>query len=510
MASKPKALHKRVVDTAASTQNAKKVNGPLPKPHPTIKAVETTSVAAAESPKPAAASIDKPPATPANDTGVIVTNYEQLRKAAAAAGDLETAIIDESHMVKEPAADEDDGEEDPFDTADGTAAEYGEAEELEPHEERSPAFGGEDGAGDMFHDADSDANDNGDTTNIEISAYVSPEDEAAEELDAILNPGDETPDLDFMISYLTSHEKDDAKREQFFAYIHSLDPLAQRALWEAFKGSYGSNVSTIEALDTAASLIKQVEESRSLKVRDAAMHSELARMGTVYAQIARALRIDVNDTVIGSMRVDNISKTLAKAQRDLHLINAAVLEMAQMLMVGEKENVADMAINPERAVKLCSIIGYSAKAWANVYEHANKERSKFAAEIEALKTAVKDANERATTAQAHLDAERKRIEALTVSAGCYVIGNLSGNYITTANARTEENAEYFRVTPYNVRITPNRDEALEFDDIEVARKMYDAVQEWGAKNVGVRKMLAAAGVQATTLFISTQTVVKVS
>ncbi|QXV74190.1 hypothetical protein [Rhizobium phage RHEph12] len=486
MASKPKALPKRVVDTAVSTQNAKKVNGSLPKPHPTIKAVETTSVAAAESPKPAAASIDKPPATPANDSGMVVTNFEQLRKAAAAAGDLDPAILDESHMVKEPSADEDDGdEEDPFDTADGTAAEYGDT------------------------DANGD-NGNGDTTNIEITAYVSPEDEAAEELDAILNPGDETPDLDFMISYLTSHEKDDAKREQFFTYIHSLDPLAQRALWEAFKGSYGSNVSTIEALDTAASLIKQVEESRSLKVRDAAMHSELARMGTVYAQIARALRIDVNDTVIGSMRVDNISKTLAKAQRDLHLINAAVLEMAQMLMVGEKENVADMAINPERAVKLCSIIGYSAKAWANVYEHANKERSKFAAEIEALKAAVKDANERATTAQAHLDAERKRIEALTVSAGCYVIGNLSGNYITTANARTEENAEYFRVTPYNVRITPNRDEALEFDDIEVARKMYDAIQEWGAKNVGVRKMLAAAGVQATTLFISTQTVVKVS
>jgi len=334
---------------------------------------------------------------------------------------------------------------------------------------------------------------------------------ATEEIiDAIVDANDDTPDAEFMKEFLLSHELDESKKAKFFTYIDGLTHDQLKTLWESFKGTYGSNVATITAIDQAAKLIKSVETSKVLEMRNNAAHAELARMGTMFTQIQRALRIEASDAPLNALRVDNVSKAIAKLSADLTTLNSAIIEMAQMLMLGEVDgDAADMAINVERAVKLCAIVGYSAKGWAKVHDQATADRKALQAEIETLKASLKTANEATHNAQALKDAEVKRVNALILRANSFTIRNNSGNFITTINKLDDENADYFRVSSYNVRVTQDENEALTFDDLETARKVFDAVKLWSKRNIRVRKMLKAAGVDAETLFIAASSMVKV-
>lgn len=328
-------------------------------------------------------------------------------------------------------------------------------------------------------------------------------------IDTILDPMEEIPDIDFMTNYLLSHELDEAKKEKFNRYIRQLDKIELRAMWEAFKASYGNSPAVVTAIQNAKDLIQSVETSRSLTMRNNAAHAELSRMGTVYAQLERSLR-NVSDTPIASLSVENISAYIAKLHRDLTTLNSAILEMAEMLTVGVADGDAvDMAINPDRAAKICAVVGYSAKAWANVYDKAASERASFTSEIETLKQHLKTANEAVANAQATAEQERKQLQERVLRADRYAIRNNSGFFITTTNVQTAENEEYFRISPFNLKITTDESEALTFDDIDIARKVFDALQVWIKRNINVRRKFKVAGVNPDTMFIAAESMVKV-
>lgn len=339
-----------------------------------------------------------------------------------------------------------------------------------------------------------------------ITAYVTPDEIP---LEVQIDPANEMPDRDFMVEYLTSKELDPNKRINLLLYITKLDDDALAALWQSFKRTYGADVTTITAFDMVQTLVKNVEESKSLKLRNKAAEAELHRMGTVYAQLARALKMESSDVPLNAMRTDELAHVIRRLNKDLTTMNAAIIEMAQMLLIdGIDGDAPDMAIDPRRAAKICAIVGYSAKSWAKVHEHAEKQQAKAAMEIATLKTTLETSRELAANAQAQLTAEIRRIDALTVSADAFTIRNHSGNFIATTN-KPEEGFIY-RLSPINLCITQNKDEALVIEDIETARKVYDAIMVWGARNYRVRRVLGEAGVNPSTLFIATDSVIKVS
>ena len=277
----------------------------------------------------------------------------------------------------------------------------------------------------------------------------------------------------------------------------------------AFKASYGNSPAVVTAIQNAKDLISSVESSRSLTMRNTAVQTELSRMGTIYAQLSRSLR-NVSDSPIASFSVENISAYIAKLHKDLTTLNSAILEMAQLLTIGTSEDdVSDMAINPERAAKICAIVGYSAKAWAIVYEKAAAERASLTAEIESLQLHLKTAHESAANAHALAEQERKAMQDRVLRADRYVIRNNSGFFLTTVNEQTDENEEYFRISPFNLKVTNTESEALVFYDIEVARKVFDALQVWIKRNISVKRKFKAAGINPETMFIAAESMVKV-
>lgn len=341
---------------------------------------------------------------------------------------------------------------------------------------------------------------------------VEPEEPFTEEEIAqiMIDSGEIIPDVEFMKNFLLSHEYDERKKEQFFNYIETLDENSLIAMWQAFKSTYGSSPSVASAIANAKQLISNVEAGTVLSMKNAAAHAELARMGTVYAQLERTLK-SASDKPLGTLSVEGLSKTIASLNRDITILNSAIIEMAQMLMLGEVTGEAvDMAVNPERAAKLCAIVGYSAKAWAKVYEQATADRNAFKAEREALQASLKAANEAAANAHAQATKERKALEERVLRADRYMIRNNSGFFLTTINARTEENADFFRISPFNVELTTNEADGFVFDDIEVARQVYDALMVWGKRNIHVRRKFKRMGVNHETLFIAAESMVKVN
>lgn len=327
---------------------------------------------------------------------------------------------------------------------------------------------------------------------------------------SIIDPLESLPDLEFMIEYLASYELDDRKSAKFIHYIQSIDDNARLALWESFKASYGNSPATATATAKAQALIKSVDRSQSLKLRNNAVHSELSRIASLHGLLSRHFRSNLSDTPLNSFRIENTAQLLQENNRNLTLLNSAIIEMARMLMVGgvDEEESADMAINVDRALKICATVGFSAKTWAKVYDQAATDRKQFITENEGLKTSLRNAMETAQATMQALANEKKQLEALTLHATSYVIGNHSGNFITTVNKPTED-TKYFRVSPYNLRLTQERDEALELDDIEIAREVFDAVQVWGNSNYLVRRLFKTTGVDHSTLFISAASLIKV-
>lgn len=353
---------------------------------------------------------------------------------------------------------------------------------------------------------------NGTVINQEqITAYVSPDDmELDDETLVTQVMSDEIPDVEFMHNYLTANELDEKKRKEFRDYIDGLDAEALQALWESMKGTYGASPEVITASDLVGRRIEAVENSQSLRLRDTAVDTELARMGTIASQLQRTLRISMSDAPLNSFRVDHLAGYIRKLQRDLSMMNSSVLSMAEMLLIGhsDENETVEMAINPERIAKICAIVGHSAKGWARVYTSAKDDRVKLLAEIESFKSNVKLLNEAVASSQRELQIERARIEAMTLRATSYFIGNYSGFFITTVN-KQDDDEDWYRIGPYNLRLTQERSEAFVHDDIEVLRKVLDGVLEWSKKNPRVRKLFREANVRPDTLFIFGESLVKV-
>lgn len=345
----------------------------------------------------------------------------------------------------------------------------------------------------------------------EINAFTMTDDVplSADEIVAIMTDADdvETIDVDYMVEYLTSKEIDPIRREKFFEYVTNLDEKSLKALWESFKQSYGPTIKQIDLTRVVASHIENVNSSKSLKLRNESVQAELQRFGTLWQQIARAFRSDLSDTPLKSFRVDNTTTYIQNLHRDITTLNSAIIGMAEMLLVDEtSDDNADVAINIDRAVRICSIVGYSAKGWAKVHENALKTETALKAEIARLNEQLKASRELVSDTLVSVNIERERLKSMTINAGSYYINNHSGNFLTTKNDPTED---YFRVTPFNLTITQDRNEALVFDDIEDARAVFDAVQEWAKRNDMVKAMFADFGVIAKTLFISAETIAKV-
>lgn len=313
-------------------------------------------------------------------------------------------------------------------------------------------------------------------------------------------------DVDFMLEFLTAHELDPARRDKLFQYVEALGPVDLRALWEAFQGTFGRGITQIDLTNVLDKQVKNVDNSVSLKLRNEAVENELKRFGNLYAQLSRTFNSDMTDTPLNAFRVDNITGYIKSLHHQLTTVNSAVLEMAEIIMVEETSgDVADMAINIDRIKRICALVGYGAKNWGRIHETAKAQALAHKKAIEELTEKLRVANEASATNAALYAAERTAREKLALGSSLF-IGNHSGNYITTIN---DPENEYFRVSPFNLTITQDKDEALQFDDIEDARKVLDAVRVWGKRNLSVRRKFKEANLNPETLFISAVTTVKV-
>lgn len=350
-------------------------------------------------------------------------------------------------------------------------------------------------------------------SHMETLASYEPNEDAFELIDSNIDASvdeileaDDSIDVDFMVEFLTASELDPARRDKLFDYITALDPNSLRALWESFKGTFGSGVKQIELNDILAKQVSNVDNSVSLKLRNEAVEKELRRFGALYAQLSRTFRADMSDTPLGAFRVDNITDYIKKLHHQLTTMNSAVLEMAEIIMVDEPSgDAADMAINLERVKRICALVGYGAKNWGRIHETAKNQAVAHNKEVEELKEKLRSANEVANTHHNAYLAEKAHRERLAIGSSLY-IGNHSGNFLTTTN---DPDTEYFRVSPFNLTITQDKAEALEFDDIEDARKVLDAVRVWAKRNIAVKNKFHAANINADTLFIFAETTVKV-
>lgn len=321
-----------------------------------------------------------------------------------------------------------------------------------------------------------------------------------------------TPDIEFLREYLLSQELDPSKRAKLFDYIADLDADSLLALWESFKASYGPTPNQITLNDILASHLRNVENSKSLALRNSAIESEVRRFGSLYDQLERTFRISLSDTPLGEFRVDNMTAYMRKLQSDLTTLNSAILEMGQMLLVGTSEEGAnpdspEMAINIERAIKICAMVGYSARSWSYVYEHSTQAAVKSRNTIKGLQDSLKKANESLSALHEQEQARQRKLAELAINASTYVICNHSGFYVTTTNS--PEDTEEYRLSPVNFTLTTDKTEALRIPDLELTRRILDAVRDWSESNIAVKRVFFNNGVNAETLFIGAESFIKV-
>lgn len=343
-------------------------------------------------------------------------------------------------------------------------------------------------------------------THPEIIPYVEETEEVENaEIVEILEE-DSAIDVDFMLEFLTANELDPVRRDKLFDYVNSLSPDDLRALWDAFRGSFGGDVKQIELNDILTKQLQNVDNSVSLHLRNEAVERELQRFGSLYAQLSRVFRSDMTDTPLGSFRVDNITSYIKNLHRQLTIVNSAVIEMAEIIMLEETSgDAADMTINIDRVKRICALVGYGAKNWGRIHETAKVQAANHKKVVEELSEKLRIANEAASTHAALYQAEVTKRANQAIRSNLF-IGNHSGNFITTIN---DPENEYFRVSPFNLTFTQEKSEALEFSNIEDARKVLDAVRVWAKRNISVRNKFRRANINADTLFIFAETTVKV-
>lgn len=342
---------------------------------------------------------------------------------------------------------------------------------------------------------------------IEPTAYVHSEESEDAGVIEILPPAESVPDIAFLTEYLLSHEWDISKRSKLFTYIEGLNHDQLLALWESFKGTYGKSINDIQLSDILSSHLTNVEKSKSLELRNASIEREVRRFGSFYDQLSRTFGVALSDTPLGEFRVDNLTAYIKKLNHDITTLNSAILEMSEMLLIGVSPEGADpdtpeMAINVERAVKICAIVGYSAKAWGTVYNHAIDEKKKTDDSIKALKDQLKSLNEAHTALQDSVATQQRKNAELAIRASSYMICNNSGFYL----AVSEESA---RFSPLTLMITTDKEKALKLNDLELTRKIYDAMRDWAEWHGMVRTAFSSMHIRPETLFIAAESFTKV-
>jgi hypothetical protein len=301
-----------------------------------------------------------------------------------------------------------------------------------------------------------------------------------------------------MVEEILTYEPDLDRRNEMAILARLYDRNLKVSLLETLRANNGGTPKIADAIFAVEEHLANVQQSRSLSLRNRAASEHLQHYHNLAVSVSRAMRNNLKDDALSSLKIDGIYQHTKTLNTQLHTLASAITAMSEI--IGGRAPSYDQPIDINALLKICTVVAYGCKTWASFYSVGQQQITNLQNEIGALENAVLSLKETISlreSAITELQIELTQIQTATKN-GIYVIAN-SANFFLSSEVSQNEEGELW-LSPATVNFTPERAEAVEFSTEQDARIALSYLKRW-AKRPRIKGLTKSLGFNPDTFFV---------
>lgn len=281
-----------------------------------------------------------------------------------------------------------------------------------------------------------------------------------------------------LLRQILAFEPDELRRPALEKLAKSLDLQKRVALLESLKLTNGPTETFVEIASTVDNLIKRARESKALQARNKLNMEFLDHYDALFARMSSVLRDPLRDTMLASIKSSGVREHISTLTEQLNTLAGGIYSMESIILGTDGKRDFDQPVDVVHLLRVMTVIAYGVKTWAETYVVAQKQITEQEALIKHLMDKLKEANDDHETLMKRLQTSENAYKRAQIAArsGSFVLTTDTGRFVTSTFMEDEDGEVFF--SPAATGFTRSMDEAVEFQTIEAAQTVLDAMKRW--------------------------------